>query len=125
MEICKEIALCPQFMVLFVGIVHNFFIVCGCKEEKDREINRYDKWRDEKIKRQIGRKIRWKWDRREVGYMIIVMLKIKREEVQIPLPWCQCQPAFVLYLLLLRRKLPPRLDLSLHSAIVFFMSIMT
>lgn len=34
----------------------------------------------------------------------------------LPLPCCQCQQAFVLCLLLWKRKLPPHLDLSLHSA---------
>jgi hypothetical protein len=42
------------------------------------------------------------------------------KDVKIPLPCCQCQQAFVLCLLLWRRKLPPHLDLSLHSAMDHF-----
>lgn len=40
--------------------------------------------------------------------------------IKIPLPCCQCQQAFVLCLLLWKKKLPPHLDLSLHSAIEHF-----
>jgi hypothetical protein len=52
--------------------------------------------------------------------LTLVKSKTGAHEIQIPQPWCQCQKAFALYPLLLKRKLAPHFDSSLHSVMHIF-----